>query len=81
MNTNFRNLALWVIVALLLVALFNLFQNPGQNSSGSEIKFSTFIDSVEQGQVTEVTISDLVPDAVVYRCMDILHAANARLQR
>ena len=57
MNTNFRNLALWVIVALLLVALFNLFQNPGQNSSGSEIKFSTFIDSVEQGRVTEVTIS------------------------
>ena len=28
MNTNFRSLAIWVIIALLLVALFNLFSNP-----------------------------------------------------
>jgi cell division protease FtsH len=30
MNANLRNFALWVIIVLLLLALFTLFQNPGQ---------------------------------------------------
>lgn len=34
MNTNFRNFAIWVIIALLLIALFNLFQNPAQLRAG-----------------------------------------------
>ena len=29
MNANLRNFALWVIIVLLLLALFTLFQNPG----------------------------------------------------
>lgn len=28
MNANLRNFALWVIIVLLLLALFTLFQNP-----------------------------------------------------
>ena len=28
MNPNYRNLALWAIIAVLLIALFNLFQTP-----------------------------------------------------
>ena len=28
MNQNFRNFALWAVILLLLVMLFNLFQNP-----------------------------------------------------
>ena len=30
MNANLRNFALWVIIVLLLLALFTVFQNPGQ---------------------------------------------------
>ncbi len=30
MNANLRNFALWVIIVLLLLALFTLFQNPGR---------------------------------------------------
>ena len=33
MNANLRNFALWVIIVLLLLALFTLFQNPGQRSA------------------------------------------------
>ena len=57
MNPNFRNLALWVIIGLLLIALFNLFQSPAQRTGGSEIAFSKFLDDVEEGRVQEVTIS------------------------
>ncbi|MDE1173779.1 MAG: ATP-dependent zinc metalloprotease FtsH [Parvibaculaceae bacterium] len=55
--SNFKNFALWVIIALLLVALFNLFQRPGQTTSTSDISFSTFLQQVDTGNVRDVTIS------------------------
>ncbi|SMF32627.1 membrane protease FtsH catalytic subunit [Tistlia consotensis] len=51
-----RNAALWIIIILLLVALFNLFQDGGSRHSQSQMAYSQFIDSVEQGDVSEVTI-------------------------
>jgi len=56
--SNFgRNLALWVIVALLLVALFNLFQpTGGQNRTQLQVAYSDFLNEVNQGQVRDVTI-------------------------
>jgi len=54
---NFRNFAVWIIIALLLFALFNLFQGPGQRTSSSEISYSTFLDKVETGEVRNVTIA------------------------
>ncbi|RTL60570.1 MAG: ATP-dependent metallopeptidase FtsH/Yme1/Tma family protein [Hyphomicrobiales bacterium] len=55
MNSNFRNLAIWVVIGLLLMALFNLFQNPGQPRG--EISYSEFLTNVDQGNVSEVTIT------------------------
>ena len=43
MNSNFRNLAIWVVIGLLLMALFNLFQNPGQTRRGNEISYTDFL--------------------------------------
>lgn len=57
MNGNFRNFALWIIIGLLLIALFNLFQNPGETSRGDSIPYSQFISEVEQGTVRSVTIA------------------------
>jgi cell division protease FtsH len=52
-----RNLALWVIIGLLLIAVFNLFQSPGGNrGSQSRLAFSEFITNVDRGQVADVTI-------------------------
>ncbi|KZK76779.1 ATP-dependent zinc metalloprotease FtsH [Pseudovibrio sp. Ad13] len=56
MNTNFRNFALWVIIGLLLIALFQLFQNPTSRSNTNEIAYSQFINQAEQGDIREVTI-------------------------
>jgi cell division protease FtsH len=57
MNSNFRNLAIWVVIALLLVALFNLFQSPGQSRRGNEISYTEFLSGVDAGNVAEVTIA------------------------
>ena len=53
-----RNLALWVIIALLIFALFNLFQSSNQHMDQSSVPFSDFIESVEKKDVQDVTIQD-----------------------
>ena len=56
MNANLRNFALWVIIVLLLLALFTLFQNPGQRTSSQDISFSQLLTEVDQGHVRDVVI-------------------------
>jgi cell division protease FtsH len=55
---NLRNLALWILIALLLVALFNLFQGTGNHASTSAINFTEFNQQVAQGAVKDVTIEN-----------------------
>jgi cell division protease FtsH len=57
MNANFRNFAIWVVIVLSMVALFNLFQNnqlagrrPGM------ISYSDFVSGVESGSISEIEI-------------------------
>ena len=57
MNPNYRNLALWAIIAVLLIALFNLFQTPQQRGSTSEIAYSQFLTELDAGRVKTVTIA------------------------
>jgi len=55
--SNFgRNLALWVIIALLLVVLFNLFQPGMTRSTATQEAYSDFLTQVNQGQVRDVVI-------------------------
>ena len=56
MNANLRNFALWVIIVLLLLALFTLFQNPGQRTSSQDISFSQLLSEVDGGKVRDVLI-------------------------
>src|SRR6188472_4278994 len=56
MNANLRNFALWVIIVLLLLALFALFQNPSQRTASQDISFSQLLSEVDQGRVREVVI-------------------------
>jgi cell division protease FtsH len=58
MNNMFRNLALWVIIGLLLIALFQLFQSPASRTASTEIAFSTFLTEVDDGNVRSVVITD-----------------------
>ncbi len=56
MNANLRNFALWVIIVLLLLALFTLFQNPGTRTTAQDISFSQLLSEVDQGRVRDVLI-------------------------
>lgn len=56
MNANLRNFALWVIIVLLLLALFTLFQNPSQRAASTDIAFSQLLTEVEAGRVRDVQI-------------------------
>ncbi len=57
MNSNFRNFAIWIIIGLLLIALFNLFQSPGRQQADNSISYSQFLSAVEDSNVRSVTLS------------------------
>ena len=65
MNQFYKNLALWLVIGIVLIALFNIFNQP--LTSQAEVVFSDFMDQVEQGQVTEVMISG---DSISGKYMD-----------
>ena len=55
--SNFgRNLALWVIIALLLVVLFSWFQPGGVQHAATPVAYSDFVGDVNGGRVRDVTI-------------------------
>ena len=56
MNNFSKNLALWIIIGLLLIALFNLFQGPSTRGTQTPLAFSDFLSEVEGGRVSDVTI-------------------------
>ena len=55
MNQFYKNLALWLVIGIVLITLFNMFNQP--LTPQSEVVFSDFMDQVEQGQINEVVIS------------------------
>jgi hypothetical protein len=55
-NNFGKNLALWIVIGLLLVALFNLFQTSSSRGPQSTLAFSDFLNDVNRGQVSDVTI-------------------------
>ena len=50
----YKNLALWLVISLMMILLFNLFSQP--RSTQEKVIFSDFLASVERGEVKEVTI-------------------------
>ena len=52
---NYRNIAFWLILFFLLVALFNVFSGNTINSK-RELSFSQFLDQVGSGKVAEVVL-------------------------
>ncbi len=54
MNQFYKNLAVWMVIGLIVILLFNLFQ--ANQPSREEIVFSDFLRKVESGEVREVAI-------------------------
>jgi len=53
---NARNLAFWLVLFLLILALFNLFSGSGNTLQSQTVKYSDFIAQVEEGNVEQVTL-------------------------
>jgi cell division protease FtsH len=55
---QFRSFAVWIVIALLLVALVSLFQGQSlRGEASSEVSYSELIDKVNSGQIESVTYS------------------------
>jgi cell division protease FtsH len=53
---NARNIAFWIVLFVLVLALFQLFSGGQATMSSRPISYSDFIQRVETGQVTSVTL-------------------------
>ncbi len=53
---NARNFAFWVVLFLMVLALFNLFSDGSTAMNGRQISYSDFIQRVQNEQVSSVTI-------------------------
>ncbi len=54
---NFKNLAMWGIIVILIIGLYNMFKNPqGSVSQKNKIIFSEFLTEVDNGRVVKVEI-------------------------
>ncbi len=63
MNGFARNLALWIVIGLVVVTAYNLFNSSTQQNA-AEIDYSTFVENVETGQVKSITVSGRVIDGL-----------------
>ena len=54
---NFKNLAMWAVIVILTIGLYNMFKNPqGSVSQKNNIIFSEFLTQVDNGRVVQVEI-------------------------
>ena len=53
---NARNVAFWVVLFLLILALFNLFSGNQSNMNARTISYSDFIARVDNGEVASVVL-------------------------
>ena len=54
---NFKNLAMWAVIVILTIGLYNMFKNPqGAVNQKNNIIFSEFLNQVDNGRVVQVEI-------------------------
>ncbi|VEJ44407.1 ATP-dependent zinc metalloprotease FtsH [Bartonella vinsonii] len=56
MNSNYRSLLIWGVIALILIVSFSLFNGDSQRSGGGEVSYSEFLRKVENNELKSVTI-------------------------
>ncbi len=55
MNNLTKNLILWLVIAMVLMAVFNNFA-PRETARNQKIEYSTFLQEVKEGRIKRVTI-------------------------
>ena len=54
MNQFYKNLALWLVISLIMILLFNLFNKP--KPTQEKMNYSDFVTAVDGGKITSVVI-------------------------
>jgi cell division protease FtsH len=53
--TSYKNILFWIAAGIIIIILYGLLNSP--NTAKKDVKFSLFLDEVESGIVTDVTIT------------------------
>ena len=64
---NARNIAFWVVLFLLILALFNLVTGGQSTMANNSVSYSDFVERVESGDVSNATIDG---ERIVFRASD-----------
>ena len=64
---NARSIAFWVVLFLLILALFNVISGGQNNAANSTVSYSDFVARVEGGNVSSATIDG---ERIVFRGSD-----------
>jgi cell division protease FtsH len=83
---NTKNIAFWLVLFLLLVALFNVFNSGISSESSQEVSFSEFMKQVDSGKVSSVkldgeTIYVRAVDGATYKVIQPLGTDSVSLLR
>ena len=64
MNNLFKSVGIWLVVALVLMTVFNQFNTRQQTGGQAPMDYSQFLEEVRQGHVSKVTIEGRTLKAV-----------------
>jgi cell division protease FtsH len=84
---QFRSFAVWIVIALLLFALFSLFQGQTlRTASSSEVSYSELFDKVNSGAITSVTyagetITATAGDGKAFQAYGVLTEEDLKMLR
>jgi len=56
LNSFYKNLSLWIVITLMMIMLYNLFNQP--QVADTNINYSDFLSMVESDRIRNVTIQD-----------------------
>jgi cell division protease FtsH len=55
-NNLFKSVGIWLVVALVLMTVFNQFNARQQSTAQAQLDYSQFLEAVKSGQIEKVTI-------------------------
>ncbi|MBW2622601.1 MAG: ATP-dependent zinc metalloprotease FtsH [Deltaproteobacteria bacterium] len=64
MSPFYKNLALWLVISMMMILMFNMFSN--REPTSNKIAYSEFINSIDSGEVSAVTIkgNEIIGDRI-----------------
>ena len=58
---NIKNLAMWAVIVILTIGLYNMFKNPQRAANqNNTIIFSEFLNEVENGELFKLIFKEII---------------------